>query len=308
MVPTLFGSSVAQINLLLDVLIASLLISGSLSWLYYADRLMEFPLGLFGVALSTVILPSLAGLHARKKVGEFRATLDWAVLLGVVIGLPAACGLAVLAEAVNVTLFHYGAFEMTDVRMAALALMVYCLGLPAFIGVKILAPAYFSRQDTRTPVRIAVTALVANMVLNVIFVLALTHYLADGDFSSGLLATLAAHPGAHVALALASSASAWLNAGLLWRNLRHPGLAPRLPWRRLGQVIPACLVMALVVNWSVPDGAVLAAYGPGGRAGWLALAVVVGGLSYALTLMGLGMRPSQLARPQNETESGQSGS
>ncbi|MFW6340776.1 MAG: murein biosynthesis integral membrane protein MurJ, partial [Wenzhouxiangella sp.] len=134
MLPTLLGSSVAQINLLLDVLIASLLISGSLSWLYYADRLMEFPLGLFGVALSTVILPSLAGLHARKALAEFRATLDWAVLLGVVIGLPAACGLAVLAEAVNITLFHYGAFAMSDVRMAALALMVYCLGLPAFIG------------------------------------------------------------------------------------------------------------------------------------------------------------------------------
>ncbi len=301
MVPTLFGSSVAQINLLLDVLIASLLVSGSLSWLYYADRLMEFPLGLFGVALSTVILPSLAGLHARKRIGEFRATLDWAVLLGVVIGLPAACGLAVLAEAVNVTLFHYGAFEMTDVRMAALALMVYCLGLPAFIGVKILAPAYYSRQDTRTPVRIAVMALVANMLLNVVFVLALTHYLAGGDFSAGLLPTLAAHPGAHVALALASSASAWLNATLLWRNLDDPGLAPRLPWARLGQVVPACLGMMLVVAWVIPDSAVLAANGPGGRAGWLALAVLVGAMAYALVLLALGMRPEHLARPVTET-------
>nr|WP_275401545.1 murein biosynthesis integral membrane protein MurJ [Wenzhouxiangella limi] len=297
MVPTLFGSSVAQINLLLDVLIASLLISGSLSWLYYADRLMEFPLGLFGVALSTVILPSLAGLYARKRVGEFRATLDWAVLLGIVVGLPAAGGLAVLAEAVNVTLFHYGAFEMTDVRMAALALMVYCLGLPAFIGVKILAPAYFSRQDTRTPVRIAVMALVANMLLNVVFVLALTHYLAGGDFSAGLLATLAAHPGAHVALALASSASAWLNASLLWRNLREPGLAPRLPWARLGQVLPACFLMMLAVKWIVPDAVVLATYGPGGRAGWLALAVAAGAAVYGGSMLALGMRPGQLARP-----------
>lgn len=308
MVPTLFGSSVAQINLLLDVLIASLLISGSLTWLYYADRLMEFPLGLFGVALSTVILPSLAGLHARSLVGEFRATLDWAVLLGLVIGLPAACGLAVLAEAVNITLFHYGAFGMNDVRMAALALMVYCLGLPAFIGVKILAPAYFARQDTRTPVRIAVMALVANMVLNIVFVLALTYHMADGDFSAGLLATLAAHPGAHVALALASSASAWLNAGLLWRNLRDPGLAPRLPWIRLGQVLPACLVMALTVNWLVPDASLLAQYGAGGRAGWLALAVLAGTAAYGLCLLALGMRPGQLARPLTATATEEKGS
>ncbi|MFW5816073.1 MAG: murein biosynthesis integral membrane protein MurJ [Wenzhouxiangella sp.] len=298
MVPTLFGSSVAQINLLLDVLIASLLISGSLSWLYYADRLMEFPLGLFGVALSTVILPSLAGLHARERVGEFRATLDWAVLLGLVIGLPAACGLAVLAEAVNVTLFHYGAFEMTDVRMAAMALTVYCLGLPAFIGVKTLAPAYFARQDTRTPVRIAITALAANMVLNIVFVLALTYHLAGGDFSAGLLPTLAAHPGGHVALALASSGSAWLNAGLLWRNLRRPGLAPRLPWIHLAQVVAACAVMTLVIAWLVPDAELLAGQAAIGRAGWLALAVLSGAIAYALTLLALGLRPAQLARPR----------
>ena len=301
MVPTLFGSSVAQINLLLDVLIASLLISGSLTWLYYADRLMEFPLGLFGVALSTVILPSLASLHARGRADRFRATLDWALLLGLVIGVPAAVGLGVLAEVVTVTLFHYGAFGLADVRMAALALMVYCLGLPAFIGVKILAPAYFSRQDTRTPVRIAVLALVSNMLLNVVFVLALTHHLAGGDFSAGLFATLAAHPGAHVALALASSTSAWLNAGLLWRNLGPVGLAPRLALRQLVRVLAASLAMLVVLSQLMPDAAALAALGPIGRALWLVGGVAVGASVYALVLFASGLRLRDLARPAGES-------
>ena len=302
MLPTLFGSSVAQINLLFDVLIASLLISGSLSWLYYADRLMEFPLGLFGVALATVILPSLASLHARGLRGQFRATLDWALLLGVVIGLPAAVGLAVLAEPLTVALFHYGAFGLADARMASLALMAYCLGLPAFIGVKILAPAFFSRQDTRTPVWIAVIALVANMVLNVIFVLALTWQLSGGDFTGGLLATLAANPGAHVALALASSASAWLNAGLLWHQLGRQQLRPRVAGKRLIQTLLACLVMALLVQQLLPPLATLAAAGPLGRAAWLSLAVGAGALVYALVLLGLGLRPSHLLRPATVAE------
>ncbi len=300
MIPTLFGSSVAQINLLLDVLIASLLISGSLTWLYYADRLMEFPLGLFGVALSTVILPSLAALHARRRADRFRATLNWAVLLGLVIGLPAAVGLGVLAEAVTVTLFHYGAFSLDDVAMAALALMVYCLGLPAFIGVKILAPAYFSRQDTRTPVRIAIIALVANMLLNVVFVLALTHHLADGDFSAGLLATLAAHPGAHVALALASSVSAWINAALLWRNLKPVGLAPQLPWADLARVVPGCLAMLGVIAWFMPGVTTLAELGAGGRALWLSAGIMLGAVTYATVVYALGLRPRSLVRPAEE--------
>ena len=297
MVPTLFGSSVAQINLLLDVLIASLLISGSLSWLYYADRLMEFPLGLFGVALSTVILPSLAALHARADYTRFRATLNWAVLLGLTIGVPSAVGLAVLAQPLVTTLFQYGAFQPSDVHMAALALLAYCAGLPAFIGVKILAPAYFSRQDTRTPVRVAVTALVANMLLNIVFVLVLSWQLAGRDFSAGLLATLAANPGAHVALALASSVSGWLNAVLLWRNLRRSGLAPVVPVKRLLQVAAASALMAAAVLAMVPAAESWFAAGAAARAGWLAGLVVVGALVYALALLALGLRPRHLARP-----------
>ena len=297
MVPTLFGSSVAQISLLLDVLIASLLFTGSISWLYYADRMMEFPLGLFGVALSTVILPTLSGLHAERQSARFRRTLDWALLLGVVVGLPAAVGLAVLAEPVIITLFQYGAFDADSARMSALALMVYCLGLPAFMGVKILAPGYFSRQNTTTPVKIAIIALAVNMVLNLVYVLALAYWMAGGDFGQGLLATLAAHPGLHVALALASASSAWLNATLLWRGLRPDGLAPTLPLAQLLRVLLACLAMALAVILIVPPVDVLLAADLSGRLIWLALSVIAGGGVYAAVMLALGVRWQSLLRP-----------
>ncbi len=297
MVPTLFGSSVAQISLLLDVLIASLLIEASISWLYYGDRLMEFPLGLFGVALSVVILPTLSSLHTRNHRGEFRATLEWALLLGLIIGVPSAVGLAVVAEPLVVTLFQYGAFTAHDVQMAALALMAYCIGLPAFIGVKILAPAYFSRQDTKTPVKIAVTALAVNMVLNVVFVMGIIWHLASGDFGDGLFATLAAHPGAHAGLALASSASAWLNFGLLWHWLKKPGLSPRLPLKRIGQVALACLVMATSVLAVQPELSAWLEAGVTWRIGWLALVIGTGAVAYGLVLLLTGIRPRHLARP-----------
>ncbi len=297
MLPTLFGSSVAQISLLLDTLIASLLIVGSISWLYYADRLMEFPLGLFGVALATVILPTLSRLHSSGDRARFRATLNWALLLGVVIGLPSAIGLAMLAEPVIITLFQYGAFNPDAVRMSALALMAYSLGLPAFMGIKILAPGFFSRQDARTPVRIAVTALGVNMLLNIVFVLVITWHLAGGDFGSGLFATLAAHPGAHVGLALASSASAWLNATLLWRNLRAPGLAPRVPARQLLRVALACLVMALVLHRMMPEAQQLIDSGLLARVGHLLAGVTAGAVAYGVVLLLGGLRPSDLVRP-----------
>ncbi|MFW5927303.1 MAG: murein biosynthesis integral membrane protein MurJ, partial [Wenzhouxiangella sp.] len=299
MIPTLFGSSVAQISLLLDVLIASLLVEASISWLYYGDRLMEFPLGMFGVALSMVILPTLSSLHARENVDHFRATLDWAVTLGLVIGIPAAVGLAVVAEPLVIVLFHYGAFAERDVSMAALALLAYCAGLPAFIGVKILAPAYYSRQDTATPVKIAVLALVVNMVLNVIFVLAIVWHLSGGDFGGSLFAALAAHPGAHAGLALASSASGWINAGLLWRGLRRPGLAPRLPWLHIGQVALATLVMAGAVSWLLPPTRVWLEAGVAWRVGQIALAVGLGGAIYALVLLATGLRPHHVMRPRD---------
>lgn len=298
MLPTLFGSSVAQINLLLDVLIASLLFEASISWLYFGDRLMEFPLGLFGAALSVVILPTLASQHARATPDAFRSTLTWAVRWGVLIGVPAATGLAVLAEPIATTLFHYGAFSAMDVRMTALALLAYCLGLPAFIGVKILAPAFYSRQNTRTPVQIGIIALVVNMVLNILFVLTIIAWLSGGDFGAGLFATLAAHPGAHVGLALASSASAWLNAGLLWRHLTGEGLRPRPGLRIVGLAVLGSIAMAGALVLLVPPDPSWLDAGLARRAIWLLAAVGGGAAAYAAVLWVGGLRPQRLARPE----------
>ena len=296
MIPTLFGSSVAQVNLLFDVLIASLLVEASISWLYYGDRLMEFPLGMFGVALSVVILPTLSSLHARADGAQFRNTMEWAVLLGLAIGLPAAIGLGVLAGPTATTLFHYGEFSARDVDMTALALGAYCLGLPAFIGVKILAPAFFSRQDTRTPVRIAIVALVVNMALNVLFVTAIAWHMAGEVFLDDPWTALALQPGAHAGLALASGVAGWLNAGLLWKNLARHGVAPAFPWRDLGRIAFAGVTMALALLWLVPATVEWLDMGLTLRIVWLTAAVIAGAAVYALVLSAVGLRPTRLMR------------
>lgn len=205
MIPALFGSSVAQINLLFDTFIASFLISGSVSWLYYADRLLEFPLGVFGIALATVVLPNLSESHFKQGRQHFDLILNWAAKLSLVIALPATAGLLLLAQPILSTLFEYGSFDEHDTLMASLSLMAYSLGLPAFILIKILANAFYARQDSKTPVRIGIVAMIVNMLLNVIFVLSFLH-LTDIP--------------AHVGLALATTGSAYCNAGLLALTLR----------------------------------------------------------------------------------------
>ncbi|MFW5451692.1 MAG: murein biosynthesis integral membrane protein MurJ [Methylophagaceae bacterium] len=211
MIPAMFGVSVAQINLLLDTLLASFLVTGSISWLYYSDRLVEFPLGVFGIALSTVILPSLSKKHATASKAEFSHTIDWALRWVFIIGTPAAIGLIWLAEPLLLSLFQYGAFTPDDAHQASLSLMAYGLGLLPFIFIKVLAPGYFARQDTKTPVKIGIIALVTNMVLNIILMI---QY-------------------AHVGLALATSLSAMLNAGLLYVGLRKIGVyQPDVGWGR----------------------------------------------------------------------------
>ena len=235
--PAVIGSSVAQVNLLFDTLIASFLVTGSVSWLYYSDRLVEFPLGVFGIALSTAILPSLSRSHAAAAGERFAATLDQALRWACLVGVPAALGLGVLAGPIIATLFHYQAFGATDTRMAALSLMAYSAGLPAFILVKILAPGFYARQDTRTPVRIAVIAMVTNTVLNLLLV----------------LLWLRLHwTGPHAALAMATAFSSMLNALLLYRRLRRDAVyAPAPGWGRvLGRVALAGGAMVLVL-WSL---------------------------------------------------------
>lgn len=212
MIPAMFGVSVAQINLLLDTLLASFLVTGSISWLYYSDRLVEFPLGVFGIALSTVILPSLSKKHASQSAEGFSDTIDWALRWVFIIGTPAAIGLIALAEPLLITLFQYGEFGASDAHKASLSLMAYGLGLLPFIFIKVLAPGYFARQDTKTPVKIGVIAMVSNMVLNVILMI----YLA------------------HVGLALATALSAALNASLLYLGLRKRGVySPNAGWTGL---------------------------------------------------------------------------
>ncbi|HLV76874.1 MAG TPA: murein biosynthesis integral membrane protein MurJ [Marinobacter sp.] len=272
MVPALFGVSVSQINLLLDTVLASFLQTGSVSWLYYSDRLSELPLGVFGIAIATVILPSLSRKHAAASKDQFAATLDWAVRAVLIIGVPAALALALMAEPLIATLFHYGEVTGRDVTMSAQSLRAYSAGLLAFMLIKVLAPGFFARQDTKTPVRIGVIAMVANMGFNLLLVF----------------------PLAHAGLALATSMSAWLNGYLLWRGLRKEGAWQSQPgWPRfLVQLAVANGAMAAVVLWlNAPVSDWLAASGLQ-RAQDMAIVVAAGVLVYfaALALTGVRLR------------------
>lgn len=230
MAPAIFGTSVSQINLLLDTLLASFLATGSVTWLYLSDRLMEFPLGVFGVALGTAILPTLSRNFARGDMRHFSSHLDWGVRLCLLIGMPAATGLAVLAGPALMTLFQYGEFSTADVRMASLSLAAYAIGLLGFMMVKVLVPGYFARQDTRTPVRIAVIAMIANMVMNLMLIFTM----------------------AHVGLALATSLGSFVHAGLLYRGLRRDGIyRPTAGWSGYAlRILVATTVMALCL-WAL---------------------------------------------------------
>jgi putative peptidoglycan lipid II flippase len=198
MLPAMFSVSVTQINLLFDTLIASLLATGSVSWLYYSDRLVEFPLGILGVAVSTVILPNLSKTHAAGDPAAFSAALDWGLRLVLLIGLPATMGLIVLAEPLLSTLFQYEAFGAEDVHFAGQSLKAYAAGLLGFILIKVLAPAFTARMDIKTPVRYSIYAMIASLFLNVLAI-----------------------PFAHAGLALATSLGALFNAALLLGKLRR---------------------------------------------------------------------------------------
>ncbi|MBM7456918.1 putative peptidoglycan lipid II flippase [Oceanisphaera litoralis] len=206
MIPALFGVSVSQVNLLFDTMLASFLATGSISYLYYSDRLLEFPLGLFGIAIATVILPALSSRHVDESKDGFAATMDWGVRMVLLMGFPAMLGLIVLSEPMLRVLFMRGEFGVTEVTAAGKSLVAYGLGLQAFMLIKVLAPGYYARQDTKTPVRFGIIAMVANMVFNAILIF----------------------PLGYVGLALATALSGMLNAGLLaWglsqRDIYHPG-------------------------------------------------------------------------------------
>jgi len=219
MLPAIIGSSVMQINLILDTILASFLAIGSVTWLYYSDRMLEFPLGVLGIAIATVILPALSQHHANESRESFNVTLDWALKLVMLIALPAGIGLLLLAGPILATLFQHGDFAANDTYMASLSLMAYILGLPAFILIKVLAPGFYSRQDTKTPVRIAIIAMICNMALNILFVVSML---------------MLEYEAPHVGLALATSSSGYINALLLYRGLRKAGVyQPLVGWKQM---------------------------------------------------------------------------
>jgi len=276
MAPALFGASVYQLNSLVNTVLASLLETGSVTWLYYTDRLIELPLGIFAVAIGTVILPSLSRQHAQADPQAFSRMLDWAIRLVLLIGLPAALALAVLAEPLLSTLFQYGEFTALDVAKTAESLRAYSFGLLAAMLIKVLAPGYYARQDTKTPVKIGVVSMLANMVFGAVLV---------WEFR-------------HVGLATAMALSAWLNAGLLYIGLRRSGVYQPLPgWTGHGlRMLVAGGAMAAGTGWLAQQTQVWTEAGAMLRVGWLSLIVVAGLGAYGLCLLVLGLRVRHLRR------------
>jgi len=274
MLPAIFGVSIAQVNMLVNTLLASFLVTGSVSWLYYSDRLMEFPLGVFGIALATVILPSLSRRHAANAHDDFSHLLDWGLRWVCLIGIPASVALVVLSGPMLATLFHFGAFGEHDVRMSAQALMAFSIGLLGFIMVKVLAPGFYARQDTRTPMRIGVVAMLTNVALSLVLV----------------------WPLAHVGLALAISIAAFVNAGLLFHRLYRDGVYRPLPgwFSFLGRVVLATALMGALLYWGSGDLARWLQAPAWTRAGWLLFWVTAGLLVYLAATIAMGLRPAQL--------------
>ena len=276
MVPALFGVSVGQVSLLINTIFASFLATGSVSWLYYADRLMEFPTGLLGVALGTILLPSLSKHYAQRSGDEYSALLDWGLRLTLLLALPAAAALALLAVPLTATLFHYGAFSVSDVLATRAAVIAYSAGLIGLILVKVLAPGFYAQQDIRTPVRIAVVTLVATQLMNLVFI----------------------WPLKHVGLALAIAIGACLNAGLLFRTLRRRGIyVPQSGWGGfLLKVLIAVYAMAMVLWLASGEAADWLRAGAAERATRLAVVVALGAATYFAALFAFGFRLRDFVR------------
>lgn len=280
MLPAMFGVSVAQINLLLDTLLASFLITGSISWLYYSDRLVEFPLGVFGIALATVILPNLSKKHASASGEAFSKTIDWGLRWVFLIGTPAMLGLLLLAEPLLLTLFQYGEFTPHDAHQSSLSLMAYSMGLLPFIFIKVLAPGYYARQDIKTPVKIGIIAMVANMGLNIVLMI----YLA------------------HVGLALATALSAVLNASLLYIGLRKIQVYQPLPgWLPFFlRLIIANSVLVAFLLWMTPSTSLWYEWSGGQRFQTLMLLIFAVMALYFAALSIIGIKLRALINPQAE--------
>lgn len=268
--PAVFGVSISQVSLLINTIFASFLVSGSVSWLYYADRLMEFPTGLLGVALGTILLPSLSRHYADAARDEYAKLLDWGLRLTLMLALPAAVALAVLAVPLVTTLFHYGEFSAHDVAMTRNALVAYSVGLLGLILVKVLAPGFYAQQNIKTPVKIALVSLAATQAMNLAFI----------------------WPFRHAGLALAIGLGACVNAGLLFYKLRRHGIYwPQPGWSVFGLKIAVAVVAMSVCLWfAAGSGAAWLAVSAASRVARLAGVMVLGGSAYFGTLWLLGFR------------------
>lgn len=285
MIPALFGSSVAQINILINTGIAYALASGSISWLYFSDRFVELPLALIGVAIGTVILPKLSSDHANKEGEVFSSTLGWAMRLALLVGIPAMVGLILLAKPILATVIHNGVNTWHDVDMASMSLITYSLGLPAFILVKVLAPGFYSRQDTKTPVRIGIIAMLSNMLFSLLIVLPW--------YKMGYI-------GPHAGLALATALAAYVNAGMLYYQLRKQHIYLHVAgqssrWLKdMMRIVLAAIVMIGMVLWFNPSDVWWEVNTLGSKVLVLLGLVMVSMSAYFGSLFALGIRPRQL--------------
>ncbi len=276
--PAILGVSIAQVSLVINTIFASFLASGSVSWMYYADRLMEFPTGVLGVALGTILLPSLSKYAARGDEAreEFSHLLDWGIRLSLLLAVPSSVGLAVLSKPLIATLFMYGKFSALDADMTQRALIAYAVGLTGLIVVKVLAPGFYARQNIKTPVKIGITTLIATQLMNLAFI----------------------GPLAHAGLSLSIGLASCLNAGLLYYQLKKHGIyRADTGWGRfIRQLLVACAVMAGVLL-AIQAGFAIDWHGHSWqRALWLLLLVVVGAIAYFGALFAQGLRPQQFMR------------
>lgn len=271
-IPALFGVSVGQLNLLFDTVIASFLGTGAISWLYYSDRLLEFPLGLFGIAIATVILPTLSRNHVSKNDKEFSDNIDWAVKMVCILGIPAATGLFILAEPMLLTIFQRGEFTPQDATFASHSLMAYSFGLLSFMLVKVLAPGFYSRQDTKTPVKFGIWCMGANMLFNLILV----------------------WPFDYVGLAMATSLSALMNALLLYIALHKRGvyIASKQTLALLIKIMVASALMGTVIYNLSPVLNAWVEFSLINKIYQLAQLILIGAGVFVLSLLVFGVRKS----------------
>lgn len=273
MLPAILGVSVHQLNALVDTVIASFLVTGSISWLYYADRLIEFPLGLFGIGIATVILPSLSKLHTTGEPALFQATMDWALRFVLLMAMPAMAGLIVLGPLIIDVLFVHGEFTQFDAEQVYWALIAYGSGLMSYMSVKVFAPGYFARQDTKTPVKLGIIAMISNIVFN--FMLAPFY--------------------GYVGLAIATAMSATLNAWMLYRGLAQQGVykISRNTTIWIGKLLVATTIMTATLSYCYQ----LWWHNQmhfGLSIGLMGLLLVIAMAVYFVALMILGLRPHHL--------------